>query len=151
MRAGGLCIHGTCVSFRGAGLLIVGPSGAGKSSLAAELIVSGAELVADDIVILSETRDEAIASAPSRPTADAKASATFGLELRGLGLAPVPIRGPAPLRAVLLLGPAAARLPAEERAAIGDLTLPLLRHPYGIGLAAKLHLWLEWVQDGLAT
>ncbi len=45
-------LHGTCIAFRGRGVLISGPTGSGKSSLALALIARGWMLVADDAVIL---------------------------------------------------------------------------------------------------
>lgn len=47
--------HATAVAINGSGLLIVGPSGCGKSGLALQLMAFGAQLVADDQVLLSQT------------------------------------------------------------------------------------------------
>lgn len=46
-------LHGSAVELAGQGILILGPSGAGKSSLARDLIVLGANLIADDQTVLT--------------------------------------------------------------------------------------------------
>lgn len=61
-------IHGTCVLWRGCGILIIGPSGGGKSQLALTLMAedeNAAELVADDRVVVKVVNQSAIASAPA--------------------------------------------------------------------------------------
>ena len=69
---------GTCVAVDGRGVLLQGPSGAGKSDLALRLIDDGAELVADDRVVLESRAGVLAASAPP---------ALRGLlEVRGLGI-----------------------------------------------------------------
>ena len=71
-------VHASAVSCHGCGVLIMGRSGSGKSSLAADLIVSGARLIADDQVML-ESRDEGIfASCP--------VNLNGLIELRGIGI-----------------------------------------------------------------
>ncbi|MEO1532556.1 MAG: serine kinase, partial [Pseudomonadota bacterium] len=45
-------LHASAVALGERGLLILGPSGAGKTRLALELVALGAELVADDRVIV---------------------------------------------------------------------------------------------------
>jgi hypothetical protein len=64
------------------------------------------------------------------------------MELRGLGLVPVPLAAPAPVAAVLLLAPSVARLPEPETTDLLGVPVPLLRHPYRFDLAAKVMLWL---------
>jgi hypothetical protein len=53
--------HASAVSLDGGAVAIVGDSGQGKSSLAAELILCGAELVADDVLALELGADAVIA------------------------------------------------------------------------------------------
>ena len=72
------CIHASCVSYDGMGVLITGDSGTGKSSLAAGLMSHGALLVSDDQVVLSVRQDRLIARAPE--TIKGK------MELYGLGI-----------------------------------------------------------------
>ncbi|NRB16177.1 MAG: serine kinase [Rhodobacteraceae bacterium] len=73
-----MCLHASCVSLAGNGLLIRGASGSGKSTLALALMALGARLVADDKVMLSLEQGRLVARAP----------APIGglIEARGLGL-----------------------------------------------------------------
>ena len=57
-------VHASCVTVQGRGVLITGASGSGKSALALSLMALGADLVADDRVILSLDRGRVMASAP---------------------------------------------------------------------------------------
>ncbi|MBL4768323.1 MAG: HPr kinase/phosphatase C-terminal domain-containing protein [Rhodobacteraceae bacterium] len=57
--------HATCVASHGNGALIVGASGSGKSSLALAMMAYGADLVADDQVILRTDQSHIMASAPT--------------------------------------------------------------------------------------
>lgn len=89
------------VAIGGRGLLIEGVSGIGKSSLALALIDRGAILVGDDGVDL-EARGGRLVAAP--------AEATRGLiEVRNVGLMPMPVAGPVPVALALLLDDAAPR------------------------------------------
>lgn len=58
--------HATALHYKGTGFLLVGPPGSGKSSLAWALIAQGAQLVADDQVLLHQApeRQEWIATCP---------------------------------------------------------------------------------------
>jgi HPr kinase/phosphorylase len=58
--------HASCVAIGEFGLLIRGPSGSGKSDLVLRLLdeASGASLVADDQVLISEVAGALIATAP---------------------------------------------------------------------------------------
>lgn len=113
--------HATCVAIAGAGVLLLGPSGAGKSDLALRLIDAGggcggaagggagaALLVADDAVALSIGADGVV-------TAAAPARLAGLLEVRGVGILPVPHVDSAPLRLAVRLGAAPERLPEPER------------------------------------
>lgn len=73
-----LCLHASCVTLNGRGLLIRGASGSGKSVLALSLMALGASLVADDKVLVALEEGELIARAPE-PIA-------CMVEARGLGL-----------------------------------------------------------------
>lgn len=88
-------IHGTCVAVEGRGALLRGPSGSGKSDLALRLIERGAQLIADDQVILEADGDGVRASA--EPRLHGK------LEVRGIGVLDVPHVQGAPLLAVFEL------------------------------------------------
>ena len=47
-----LCIHGACASMNGNSYLVLAPFGGGKSSLVAELAALGADILADDVVLV---------------------------------------------------------------------------------------------------
>ena len=71
-------VHASAVAIGPRGILIRGASGAGKSGLALRLIALGAELVADDRVILTRRDGGVFASAP--------APIRGLIEARGVGL-----------------------------------------------------------------
>lgn len=73
-----MLLHATCLDIEGNGLLLVGDSGCGKSGLASELMALGAQLVADDQVMLSSKQGKLVASAP--------VSIAGKMELRGFGV-----------------------------------------------------------------
>ncbi|MCQ2965140.1 MAG: HPr kinase/phosphatase C-terminal domain-containing protein [Alphaproteobacteria bacterium] len=70
-----MLIHASCVEYNGNGILISGPSGSGKSDLSLRLIMSGAILIADDIVNVDKNN---IASCPKKLEGL--------LEVRGVGI-----------------------------------------------------------------
>jgi len=87
-----LLIHGTCVAVEGRGALFRGTSGSGKSDLALRLIERGAQLVADDQVVIDGGEQGLMAR--SEPRLQGK------LEVRGIGVLDVPSVAAAPLLAV---------------------------------------------------
>jgi len=128
-------VHATCVSVSGSGVLLRGPSGAGKSDLALRLVDGGAMLVADDQVELSAEGGRLVARAP-------RALAGL-LEVRGVGILPVPSVEEAPLLLVVdLVAPAAVeRLPAQRSETIEGLPVPRLAlAPFEASALAKLRL-----------
>jgi serine kinase of HPr protein (carbohydrate metabolism regulator) len=133
-------VHGACVAFGARGVLLRGPSGSGKSDLAFRLIGLGAVLVADDQVALAAEDGRLVASAPER---------LFGLlELRGLGLASMPVAARAGLALVVDLVPrdAVPRLPEPRHATLEGLDLPLLAlHAFDLTAAVKVRLALETI------
>ncbi len=102
-------IHGTCVAVEGRGALFRGAAGSGKSDLALRLIERGAQLIADDQVILSQEDDQKIRTC-SEPRLEGR------LEVRGIGILKVPFVQSAPLLAVFdLVAPdQVPRLPETE-------------------------------------
>ena len=65
-RRGRLVLHAGAVSIRGEVIAFIGPTGSGKSTLVAACANAGAEVVADDSVVISQDRDRWIAW-PSYP------------------------------------------------------------------------------------
>lgn len=112
-------VHASCVAVAGRGLLICGPSGSGKSALALQLMALGAELVADDRVILQRRDAQVMAHCPP---------ALQGMiEARGLGLLRARPLSAAPLALVADLGAAETdRLPPRRHVAVLGLQLPLV-------------------------
>ena len=148
-------IHGTCLAIGTEGVLLVGKPGAGKSDLALRLIdqrglgLSGqlrtSELVADDQVIIRRERDRLIASAP--PALRGK------LEIRGLGIAELPVVAETHLRLAVRLTPAAEieRLPDLGRARMDILgiAVPLiLLDPQNASAPARLRAALDQFISG---
>lgn len=148
-------IHATCLAIGGEGVLLLGQPGSGKSDLALRLIdgagtgLSGrlrsALLVADDQVVIRRVEGRLIASAP--PPLAGK------LEIRGLGIAEVPIERDVPLRLAVRLTPAAdiERLPdlARSRMEILGVSIALvLLDPEKSSAPARLRAALDQFAAG---
>lgn len=75
-------VHGTAVALGGRAALFVGRSGSGKSAMALDMIAAGAELVADDRVLIRAEGDQRLVAA------------RFGfeglIEARGVGILKLP-------------------------------------------------------------
>lgn len=125
-------IHGSCVSIGGSGVLLLGKPGSGKSDLVLRLLdhqgsgisdnVRGAQLVADDQVSVTLEDGKLLASAPE--------ALAGKLEIRGLGIVPVPAVRRAELKLAVRLTPAAGieRMPDLEKSLMEVLgiRLPLI-------------------------
>ncbi|MBN8920518.1 MAG: HPr kinase/phosphatase C-terminal domain-containing protein [Rhizobiales bacterium] len=102
-------IHATAVLVGSRAVLIRGPAGSGKSALALALLRERpfARLIADDRVIVSNASGRLVAAAPA---------ATAGLiEVRGVGIIPVPYEPAGVVGWVVDLAAAdAERLPPDE-------------------------------------
>lgn len=148
-------IHGTCLAIGGEGILLLGQPGSGKSDLALRLIdeagagISGlsrsAILVADDQVVIRKSAGHLVASPP--------AALAGKLEIRGLGIAELPIERDVPLRLAVRLTPAAEieRLPdlAKSRMDILGMTIPLvLLDPEKASAPARLRAALDQFVTG---
>lgn len=129
-------IHASCVAIDGAGLLLRGPSGCGKSDLALRLIDGGATLVADDRVDLTHGADGALLACSPTPLAGL-------LEVRGLGILPLPHLGLAPIRLLVDLVPPdlVERLPLPTSLPLYGVNLPRLAIcPFHASAPAALRL-----------
>lgn len=114
-------MQASAVAIDGRALLIEGPPGSGKSSLALALIDRGAGLIGDDAVTLTVEGGRLMASPPPN---------IAGLfEVRGVGIATLPLAPPAPVALLLSLGgPAPERLPDTllPTRAIAGIAVPVL-------------------------
>jgi HPr kinase/phosphorylase len=105
--AGPLVVHGSVVALAGRGILILGASGSGKSALALALVGRGAGLVADDRAEIVRRGRALVARAPS--------AITGLVEVRGIGILPLPAAPEAVLAVVVDLDRApSARMPQRE-------------------------------------
>jgi serine kinase of HPr protein (carbohydrate metabolism regulator) len=123
-------VHGTCVALGTSAALLRGKPGSGKSDLALRFIALPAEaalrprLVADDQVLIEPTADGRLRASPP-------ASIAGKIEVRGLGIVPVPHLAEAELALVcdLVAPEEVPRMPPEppERAVIAGVAVPILR------------------------
>lgn len=139
-------MHGTCVLIGPRAVLLRGASGAGKSDLALRLISSegpSAMLVADDQVALKVEQDRLIASPPV---------ALAGLlEIRGLGLLPLPFAPQAEVALAVDLVPRedVPRMPEPRFLDIEGVELPLIAlHAFDLTAADRVRLALETIPVG---
>ena len=86
-------IHASSVELDGKAVLIKGNSGSGKSSLALNLIILGANLIADDQTRVFVEKKRVLLSAPD--------SLPSGLEIRGVGIVNAPLCNKAQLKLVV--------------------------------------------------
>ncbi len=136
-------IHGTCVLLSDIGVLLRGESGRGKSDLALRLIDGGARLVADDRV--------ALRAGSGRLTASAPPALAGLLEVRGVGILPVPSVASADVGLVVDLVPrdGVERLPEAETETLMGVTLPRLGlYAFDASTPAKIRLAAACLRDG---
>lgn len=100
------------------GVLLRGDSGIGKSDLALRLLDSGCLLVADDRTVIRRDNDRILLSAPDTIRGQ--------LEVRGIGILPVPTAGDVPLVLVidLAVGAAVPRMPAARYETVCGAPIP---------------------------
>jgi serine kinase of HPr protein (carbohydrate metabolism regulator) len=138
-----IATHGTAVALGGLGVLLRGPSGSGKSDLALRLIAVGAQLVADDQVMLARIDDRVWMAPP--------AGIAGLLEVRGQGIRRVAHLHSACLALIgdLLPPEQIERLPEPARTPLLGIDIPVLQlAPFEASAAAKLALALENTVSG---
>jgi serine kinase of HPr protein (carbohydrate metabolism regulator) len=143
-----LFAHATCVAIDGCGVLLRGPPGSGKSDLALRLIDGGAFLVADDLVALASDGEQLIATLPP----SAPPAVRGRIELRGIGILPVPTIPKARVRLVVELVAAdlLERLPEREHVLLAGIAVPLCRlDPFGASATARIRLMVRAVAAGI--
>jgi len=106
-------LHASSVAIGDRAVLIEGASGAGKSDLALRLIDRGAVLISDDYTFLSRVGGALLASAPD--------TIAGKIEVRGLGILPVPHVDQVRVALIVRLTDAPERMPPsdEERKIAG--------------------------------
>lgn len=100
-------IHASCVAIDGHGVLIEGKSGAGKSDLSLRLIDRGAILVSDDYTRLEAVNGALRARAP--------ANLAGKIEVRGIGILPMPHVDDVEVALLVTIVEAPERMPLEPR------------------------------------
>lgn len=146
------CLHGTCVSVNGEGVLILGEPGTGKSDLALRLIdepgfgvsesLMRGKLISDDQVIITRQENMLVASAP--------ANISGKLEIRGLDIVTLATQPSVPLSLVVKLQTYSAieRLPDHGTFDILGLALPLVEIDGNSPSApARLRAALHWLKQ----
>lgn len=98
-------IHASAVAINGRAVLIMGPSGAGKSDLALRLIDRGAMLVSDDYIMVRQSAGLVLAEPP--------ATIVGLIEVRGLGIVPMPQVSQVPVALVVSLVNVVERMPEQ--------------------------------------
>jgi len=117
-------VHGTCITIKGHGVLLMGASGSGKSDCALRLLDAGAMLISDDRTIL--TADAATGQLVASSPAPIKGL----MEIRGIGVVRWESVDEAPLRLVISATDSAAvpRMPDlqanDSSATFAGITVP---------------------------
>ena len=132
-------IHGTCVAFGRAGVLIRGSSGSGKSDLALRLIDNKAKLVSDDQVLAMEKNGKIVLSAPR--------SIAGKIEVRGVGIMDMQYTKSSTLALIVDLvdmGEVIERLPKKKFTRLLGVKVPVIElSSFESSALAKLKLALK--------
>jgi serine kinase of HPr protein (carbohydrate metabolism regulator) len=128
-------LHASLVDYLGRGILLRGASGSGKSDLALRLIDGGAQLVADDRVVLRR-KGEGVFGSPPAPLVGL-------LEVRGIGIFRLGNLDEARLHLVvdLVIGAEVARMPEPRQESFFGIALPVVAlAPFAPSTPAALKL-----------
>lgn len=131
-------LHATSVAIGGRAILLSGPSGSGKSDLALRLIDRGAALVSDDYTLVKRT-------GPGRAVATAPETIAGKIEVRGLGILPMPHESDVPVALIVYLIDQVERMPMEMSVrSIAGVDVPVARvAPFEISAPIKVELALR--------
>jgi serine kinase of HPr protein (carbohydrate metabolism regulator) len=131
-------LHATTVAINGHAVMIEGPSGAGKSDLALRLIDRGAVLVSDDRTIVKVERGALRATAPD--------TIAGRIEVRGLGILPMPHADGSTVALIVRLTDQIERLPLTqvERCIAGIAIPEVMINPHEASAPIKVELALKW-------
>lgn len=136
-----MMLHACAFAYEGAGCLVLGEAGSGKSTFLAKALLHGAQLIADDQVLLHADGAQLIARAPD--------SLAGIIELYGLGIISHPHVASHPVHLVVALEKGEAeRLPEPQQVEYCGLTLPFVRllSPSAVQVSSLL-LYLKAVQE----
>ena len=152
MKEQQICLHGTCLSVNGEGVLLLGEPGTGKSDLALRLMDAPgygisespmrSKLVSDDQVIITRDEDRLIASPP--PAIHGK------LEIRGLDIVMLATQPSVALSLVVKLQSPSRieRLPDHATFDILGLALPAVEiDAKSASAPARLRAALHWLKQ----
>jgi serine kinase of HPr protein (carbohydrate metabolism regulator) len=130
-------LHASCIAIGGCAVLIKGLSGSGKSDLALRLIDRGAVLVSDDYTIVRRSGDRLIASAPP--------NITGLIEVRGVGLVPMPAEADVPVALIVSISDDVERMPEGlETEVIAGVSIPRCRLvPFETSAPIKVEIMLK--------
>ena len=134
--------HGTAVSYNGSGILILGPSGSGKSDLALRLINEGADLIADDQVLIKLVGKALQLSAPD--------SISGLIEVRGVGIIKIKPVCYIPLSLIVEIksGAQLERIPIMKKDLIEEIPIPVIKLDAFEGSAiAKIKILLKCLDE----
>lgn len=125
-------------------MLIEGPSGAGKSDLALRLIDRGAVLVSDDYTRLTRSAGGLVASPPDTIAGQ--------IEVRGLGIIPLPHAQEVRVALAVRLSDAPERMPpASEARSIAGVAIPVVAiDARSASAAIKVELALKQLGESAA-
>lgn len=133
-----ICLHASCVAVGGCGIVIRGQSGSGKSALSLQLMAYGADLVADDRVLLSLENGRVVV----RPPNPIKGL----IEARGVGILKAQAVPEAQLCGIVDLDRVEeARLPAQTYEEILGQNVPVL---YRVEVAHFAPALLQYMKGG---
>jgi len=137
MRSDGAAetVHACALRIGKVAILICGPSNSGKSSLCLQLMALGADLIADDQVRLTPRAGEVWAERP--------ASLPAAIEARGVGLLPVTLANPAPIRVVVDMETVETeRLPPSRNTSLCGHIVTLLHRSEATHFPSALFLYV---------